>query len=73
MNHPWNPLGALFNWTQEKLDFFWSGVVFKCRLPDGSAFDLADEPQRIEVGDQSPDSGFVAKGSAVILRFKRIG
>jgi hypothetical protein len=73
VNYPDNVLGVLFNWTQEKLDFFWSGVVFKCLKPNGDVFNLNDNPQRLEVRDQSPGSGLLAPGNEVALLFKEIG
>jgi hypothetical protein len=73
VNYPDNVLGVLFNWTQEKLDFFWSGVVFKCLNPNGEVFKLNDNPQRIEVRDQSPSAGLLAPGNEVTLLFKQIG
>jgi hypothetical protein len=73
VNYPDNVLGVLFNWTQEKLDFFWSGVVFKCLNPNGEVLKLNDNPQRIEVRDQSPSAGLLAPGNEVTLLFKQIG
>jgi hypothetical protein len=76
INSPFNPFGVLFRWTQAKLDFFWSGVVFKCIL-DGRVFALSDEPAHhpeITVKDQSPSGEFdlVHKGSEVTLKFIRV-
>jgi len=74
VNHPDNVLHVTFNWTDETLAFFWSGVVFKYRrISDGTFFNPTDDlsSENLELAEQQPADGILAVGEVVTLGFRR--